>query len=90
MREAITDYLYDVNETARFHAVGATLFQDDPASIDKLVEIFCDEESVRIRARICDGFISRKWIVPLPTHTDFKKSIPSDFTLDAEGMIRRK
>jgi HEAT repeat protein len=90
VREAITDYLYDVNETARFHAVGATLFQDDPASIDKLIEIFCDEESVRIRARICDGFISRGWAVPQAMHADFKKSIPSDFTLDAEGMIRRK
>jgi len=90
VRAAITDYLYDVNETARFHAVGATLFQDDAESIDKLVEIFCDEESVRIRARICDGFISRKWLVPVATHTEFKKSIPSDFTLDAEGLLRRK
>jgi len=40
IREAITDFLYDVNETARFHAVGATLHQDDPESIPKLVEIF--------------------------------------------------
>jgi hypothetical protein len=90
VRVAITDFLYDVNETARYHAVGATLFQDDPESVDKLVEIFCDEESVRIRSRICEGFISRKWIVPEAQRTDFKKSIPSDYTLDAEGLVRRK
>ncbi len=90
VRVKITDFLYDVNETARFHAVGATLFQDDPEAITKLVEIFCDEESVRIRARICEGLLSRNWLVPESAHFEFKKSIPSDYALDPSGQIRRK
>ena len=90
VREAIADFLYDVNETARFHAVGATLKQDDPESIPKLVEIFCDEESVRIRTRICEGFIARGWIVPEDRRAEMRKSLPSDFTIDGEGAIKRK
>jgi HEAT repeat protein len=51
IREGVVDFLYDVNETARFHAVGATLKQQDDAAQEKLVDMFCDEESLRIRSR---------------------------------------
>lgn len=90
VREAVSDFLYDVNEPARFHAVGATLKQQDDASVEKLVDMFCDEESLRIRARVCEGFISRGWVVAEDRRFDFKKSVPSDFALSLDGTVRRK
>jgi HEAT repeat protein len=90
IREAVADFLYDVNEPARFHAVGATLKQEDDAALDKLVDMFCDEESLRIRARVCEGFIARGWTVVEERRFDFKKSVPSDFALAADGTVRRK
>ena len=90
IREAVSDYLLDVNETARFHAVGATLFQDDAESVPALVEMFCDEESVRIRTRVCEGFIGKGWTVPEDRRAEMRKSLPSDYTIDAEGAIRKK
>lgn len=90
VREAVADYLYDVNETARFHAVGATLNQGDAAAIDKLVDMFCDEESLRIRNRVCEGFRERGWAVPEARRGDWKKSMPSEYMLDGEGLIKRR
>ena len=62
--EATKDFLLDVNETSRYHAVGCALAQNDEAAIAPLVDMFIDEESLRIRNRVCEGFIPRGWSVP--------------------------
>jgi len=90
VRGAVEIFLLDVNEVARFHAVGATLAQEDDAAIQKLVEMFCDEESVRIRTRVCEGFFSRKWLVPEPLRMEARKSLPSGFTIDEEGRFKKR
>jgi hypothetical protein len=90
IREAVAPFLLDVNDTTRFHAVGATLMQEDPEAIASLVEMFIDEESLRTRMRVCEGFASRGWIVPEDKRTDMRKSLPSEFSIDGEGKIRRK
>jgi hypothetical protein len=90
IRAAVQQFLLDVNETARFHAVGATLAQDDPAAIQPLIEMFIEEESVRVRTRLIDGFISRGWAVPEDLRADARKSLPSGYTIDGEGLFRKK
>ncbi len=90
IREAIKDFLLDVNETSRFHAVGATLAQDDPEAIAGLVDMFIDEESLRIRNRVCEGFVTRGWVVPEDRRGDMRKFLPSEFSIDGEGKVRRK
>lgn len=86
----IKPFLLDVNETSRFHAVGVALAQDDPAAIDPLVDMFIDEESLRIRNRVCEGFIPRGWVVPEERRADLRKFLPSEYSIDGEGKIRRK
>lgn len=71
--QAVLPFVEDVNETARFHAVGAVLCQDDSASArEALTEVLAREESMRIKARLLDDFAGREWAVdagaigPLP------------------------
>ncbi len=90
IREAVQPFLLDVNETARFHAVGATLAQNDPEAITPLVDMFIDEESLRVRMRVCEGFASRAWIVPEEKRADMRKFLPGEYSIDGEGKIRRK
>ncbi len=88
--EATKDFLLDVNETSRFHAVGVVLAQGDEAAIVPLVEMFIDEESLRIRNRVCEGFMQRGWVVPDDKRQDMRKFLPSEYSIDGEGKIRRK
>jgi len=88
--EAIKDFLLDVNETSRFHAVGGALAQGDEAAIPLLVDMFIDEESLRIRNRVCEGFIKNGWAVPEDKRADMRKFLPSEYSIDGEGKIRRK
>ncbi len=88
--EAVKPFLMDVNEPARFHAVGGALAQDDDAAIDALVDMFCDEESLRIRNRVCEGFLARGWVVPEARRAEMRKSLPSEYSIDGEGLIKKR
>lgn len=88
--EATKDFLLDVNETSRFHAVGVVLAQEDDTAVPLLVDMFIDEESLRIRNRVCEGFIPRGWVVPEERRTDMRKFLPSEYSIDGEGKVRRK
>ena len=88
--EATKDFLLDVNETSRYHAVGCALTQNDDAAIPSLVDMFIDEESLRIRNRVCEGFMQRSWVIPEDKRADMRKFLPSEYSIDGEGKIRRK
>ena len=88
--DAMKDFLLDVNETSRFHAVGVALAQDNEVAIAPLVDMFIDEESLRIRNRVCEGFIPRGWVVPEERRAEMRKFLPSDYSIDGEGKIKRK
>ncbi len=64
VRAAVEEYLGDVNETVRFHAVQTLFEQGDPTAIPALVALLEKEESVRIKNKVADGFIRRAWKVP--------------------------
>jgi hypothetical protein len=88
--DAVKDFLLDVNETSRFHAVGVSLAQQDDAALPLLVEMFVDEESLRIRNRVCEGFIARGWEVPEERRAEMRKFLPGEYSIGAEGKIHRK
>src|ERR1700728_1865474 len=52
VRSSVERFLLDVNEVARFHAVGAMLAQGDAAAIAPILDCLIDEESVRVKHRI--------------------------------------
>ena len=74
IREAVEPFLQDVNEPSRFHAVAATFTQKDPAAIPALLTLLLDEESVRVRAKIADGFVALGWEVPETSATRSARS----------------
>ena len=88
--EAVTRFVEDMNETVRFHAVGAILHQEDAETArDALVKAFVAEESVRVRMRILDGFIEREWKLPDMKEEAIKK-MPTGYTLGKKGEVRKK
>lgn len=87
--DAVPRFLMDANETVRFNAVGALFAQEEVETCrDQLVDCLCEEESVRIRNRILQGFIDRKWEIG-KRKEDVKKNLPSGYTLDPKGIPRR-
>ncbi len=88
--EHVTRFLEDMNETARFHAVGAIYRQADaePAR-EALTKAFLDEESVRTRMRILDGFIERDWRLA-EVKDEAAKKMPNGYSLGKKGEVRRK
>ena len=90
VRAEVERFLLDVNEVARFHAVGALLAQEDPEAIGPILECLVDEESVRVKHRILDGFIALGWTVPEERREAVRKALPSGATVDAEGHVKKR
>jgi hypothetical protein len=85
--EVVLPFLEDVHEPARFHAVGAVLAQDGAAaSRDALLAVLKKEESMRIKARILEGF-SRLGLAVDPTASG---RLPEGFALDGRGVPQRR
>lgn len=83
----VVPFLKDVNETARFHAVGAVFAQENPVEArEALSELLGREESMRTKARILDGFTALGWSVD-PAKTG---RLPDGIVLDASGLPRRR
>lgn len=84
----VSRFLGDANETVRFHCVATILAQIDcSAQRDALVACLCDEESVRIRGRILDGFVARSW--DLAGAPQVRDRLVPGFTMSAKGILKR-
>jgi hypothetical protein len=89
-REAVDPFLQDSNETARFYAVAATFAQKDAAAIPSLLTLLLDEESVRVRAKIADGFVALHWEVPADQRDAVRKVLPPAYTVDGSGLVSKR
>jgi HEAT repeat protein len=90
VREGVERFIEDVNEPARFHAASALLAQDDPAAAAALAHLLGEEESVRVRSKIAEGFVARGWQVPEDERDAVRKSLPPAFALDGAGRIVKR
>ena len=80
-------FLDDVNDTARFSAVGAIFAQDNADEVRKeLIAALCQEESNRVQMRILDGFSARNW--DLGEARTSLKVLPTGYTVDSKGIPR--
>ena len=87
---AVMPFLDDMNETVRFHSVGAIFAQENAADAQEaLVTAFIGEESVRVRMQVLDGYISRKWLFTDRTD-EVSKRIPNSYALGKKGDARKK
>jgi len=77
-----------MNETVRFHVVGAIWAQADPEPCrDPLLDLLGDEESVRCRAAILDGFAEREWALPEDRRPSLQPQLPDGYVLDNDGTL---
>jgi HEAT repeat protein len=90
IREACEPFLEDVNDQAKFNAVVAVLAQNDAQSIQPLLNLLLDEESVRIRTKIATGMSERGWEVPEDQRDKVRKALPPEFTVDGSGFIKKR
>ncbi len=85
---AVTRFLEDANETARFNAVGALFAQEQVGDArDALVTCLLAEESVRVRNRILQGFVERQWGFGERAE-EVRQNLPPGYAIDAKGMPR--
>jgi len=87
IREAVEPFLEDVNEEARYHAVATLLAQGDPASLEPLLDTLAEEESFRVKNKVCDGIALRGWVVPEERRDAVRKTLPPGFTIDGAGRV---
>jgi len=86
--QAALRFVDDVNETARFNAVGAVLNQADAEEHkERLLDVLLAEESMRVRARILDGFINAGWDLG-DRIAEIRPKLPSGYAIDARGKAR--
>ncbi len=85
-------YLADMNEGVRFAAAEALLrHKNEPVAREPLLARFTsdEEESLRIRIKIAEGFADLAWLVH-GFRPGVEKNLPDGFALDREGRFKRK
>ena len=89
VREAVEPFLEDFDEPVRFHTVATVFSQEDESSAGPLCHALLEEESVRVKNRICEGLVTREWDVPDDIAPDLSKALPSGYRLDGNRVKRR-
>jgi HEAT repeat protein len=89
----VAPYLADMDEGVRYAAVEALVRQADEAAaaaplLDQLVKP--EEESLRLRLQISDGFADLGWTVPADRREAVMKFLPDQFKLNKDGHIQKK
>ena len=87
--DRVAPFLEDVSEQSRFTAASALLAQGDPRVAELLMPLLLDDESVRIRARIADGFMKARWQVPEDARDRLALTLPSLYRVSASGTVER-
>ena len=90
IRAGIEPFLQDVNEPARFYAVAATFAQKDAEAIPSLLAALLEEESMRVRGKIADGFVAQGWEVPDDQRDPVRKVLPPAYTVDGAGLVTKR
>lgn len=92
VRLAVERFLEDVNETVRFHAVQTTFAQNKPESIPPLLGVLEREESVRIKNKVCEGFVNKGWKVPAELKDKTVRTLADvyEFRLKEDGSFSRR
>jgi hypothetical protein len=86
----VEPFLEDVNGDARFLAVGTVLAQEDEGSVPALVAALHEEESLRVKNRILDGFVARGWRVPEELLAKTRKALPPEYNVDGDGLVVKR
>ena len=87
VREAIEPFLLDVNESVRFHAVGAIFSMASPESMESLVEAMEEEESLRVRNRVASALVEQEWELSEELGARLSPTLPPKFALSDSRRV---
>lgn len=85
---AVLPFLDDVNETARFHAVGVLLAQDDPSVVAPLATALKGEESVRVKNRAAQALVTKGWVLDEAVANELHPALPMGYSLSNNVVVR--
>jgi len=88
----IVPYLADMDEGVRYAAVEALVRQADEAvAREPLLKQFVSdqEDSLRIRLQIADGFVAQEWTVT-GYREAVEKRLPDQYHLDKDGHVKKR
>jgi len=88
--DGVLPFLEDVNEPARFHAAATVIAQGDARAVAPLVKLIEDEESVRIRNKVVDGFAVNGWAIPEELREAVRNVLPGGYTVDGSGVVNKR
>lgn len=86
-------YLADMDEGVRYAAAETLvrLGEEDPARDALIAQFVADaEESLRLRLLVAEGFVENGWRVDKAHRPAFDKKLPEQFTIDREGLLKKK
>lgn len=86
---AVTPFLADSNETARLNAVMAGLAQKDKGLVEPLVAQLLEEESVRVKNKICDGLLQLGAQIADEQREPVRKALPERYVIDGTGALKK-
>jgi HEAT repeat protein len=88
VRAIVSRFLDDSSEPVRFQAVVTVLSLDDDAAVPALAALAAEEESLRVRNKVCEGLKARSWTIDEDQRAAFARAVSqSGFRLDADGHV---
>jgi HEAT repeat protein len=89
VRVAVEPFMTDASEPVRFAAVTTVFAVGHEDSAPALVAALEEEESLRVKNRICEGLTERGWAIPEELAEACDKSLPPGFTRAGDQLVRR-
>lgn len=86
---AVVRFLEDVNETARFQAVATAFTCRSETAREPLIKLFLEDESMRVKNAVLDGFVETGWAVT-GHRGEVEKALPKGYVIDRAGVIRHR
>jgi hypothetical protein len=86
---AVLPFVADSNETARLNAVMALLAQKDTKVVEPLVTQLLDEESVRVKNKICEGLMQLGAEIAEERRDEVRKALPERYVVDGSGALKK-
>ena len=84
VRVALEPFLQDSSEPVRFAAVTSVFAIASSESVPALVAALENEESLRIKNRICQGLAQQAWPIPNALQDVAQKALPSGFRIEGD------
>jgi len=88
----LVDFLDDHDETVKFITIEGLFAQGDEAvAREPLLKLLIseEEESLRLKNRIAEGFVDKGWVVK-GYRGSVEKALSADYVVDGKGRIRKK